>query len=93
MEGVPYCNLYRSKFGDKKIWRPKVGPPRIQPSHSWLLGMDLVALSHGRDEDDCSPHAASREGVNINVELFSYTRVFGNGSRHFEPWSSGEDYT
>ncbi|GFS59879.1 integrase catalytic domain-containing protein [Trichonephila clavipes] len=31
MEGLPYCNLYRSKFGDKKIWRPKVGPPRIQP--------------------------------------------------------------
>ncbi|GFU72867.1 hypothetical protein TNCV_4006031, partial [Trichonephila clavipes] len=34
MEGLPYCNLYRSKFGDKKIWRPKVGPPRIQPTRA-----------------------------------------------------------
>ncbi|GFX15639.1 hypothetical protein TNCV_2131251 [Trichonephila clavipes] len=29
--------------------------------------------------------------VNINVSLFSYSRAFGNGPRHFEPWSRDED--
>ncbi|GFW95594.1 hypothetical protein TNCV_1904291 [Trichonephila clavipes] len=37
MEGLPYCNLYRSKFGDKKVWRPKVGPPRIQPNRNFVF--------------------------------------------------------
>ncbi|GFX00882.1 hypothetical protein TNCV_4578481 [Trichonephila clavipes] len=30
---------------------------------------------------------------NINVAVFLYKRVFGNGPRNFEPWSSDEDGT
>ncbi|GFT70723.1 hypothetical protein TNCV_4627251 [Trichonephila clavipes] len=37
MEGLPYCNLYRSKFATKKVWRPKVGPPRIQPNRNFVF--------------------------------------------------------
>ncbi|GFW77009.1 uncharacterized protein TNCV_2724391 [Trichonephila clavipes] len=33
------------------------------------------------------------EFLNINVALFSYTRAFGDGPRHFEPWSSDVDDT
>ncbi|GFV48209.1 hypothetical protein TNCV_2345101 [Trichonephila clavipes] len=31
--------------------------------------------------------------LNINVTLFSYSMAFREVPRHFEPWSSGEDYT
>ncbi|GFW16240.1 ras-related protein Rab-7L1 [Trichonephila clavipes] len=33
------------------------------------------------------------EGGNINVTLFSYTKAFGYGPLHFEPWSRDEDNT
>ncbi|GFW77533.1 hypothetical protein TNCV_2499251 [Trichonephila clavipes] len=32
-------------------------------------------------------------GSNINVALFNYTRAFGDGPHHFEPWSSDVDDT
>ncbi|GFU56810.1 hypothetical protein TNCV_2539801 [Trichonephila clavipes] len=44
-----------------------------------------IFWNHTRNEE--------RERVNINVALFSYTRAFGDGPRHFEPWSSDEDDT
>ncbi|GFX43760.1 hypothetical protein TNCV_4110391 [Trichonephila clavipes] len=37
--------------------------------------------------------ASESQKVNINVTLFRYTRAFGDGPRHFEPWSSDEDDT
>ncbi|GFY29859.1 hypothetical protein TNCV_4071721 [Trichonephila clavipes] len=38
-------------------------------------------------------HRLSKEWVNINVALFGYTRAFGDGPRHSEPWSSDENDT
>ncbi|GFW53798.1 hypothetical protein TNCV_3938921 [Trichonephila clavipes] len=35
----------------------------------------------------------ARERVSINVALYNYTKAFGDGPRHFEPWSSDEDDT
>ncbi|GFX24879.1 hypothetical protein TNCV_3451511 [Trichonephila clavipes] len=31
--------------------------------------------------------------MNINIAPFSYSRVFGDGPRNFEPWTSQEDDT
>ncbi|GFY17415.1 hypothetical protein TNCV_658281 [Trichonephila clavipes] len=55
------------------------GSPKPDLRHVWLEGQKLTL-----------------QGANIlryATGLFSYTRVFGDGPRNFEPWSSDEDDT
>ncbi|GFW11314.1 hypothetical protein TNCV_3808341 [Trichonephila clavipes] len=33
-----------------------------------------------------NPNPLTSVGVNMNVTLFSYTKAFGDGPRHFEPY-------
>ncbi|GFW96111.1 hypothetical protein TNCV_958241 [Trichonephila clavipes] len=65
MEGLPYCNLYRSKFGDKKIWRPKVGPPRIQPSGTRLVNRCCN-----------TPNTSAADGLRCLPTMFPLLQIF-----------------
>ncbi|GFW37962.1 hypothetical protein TNCV_4631631 [Trichonephila clavipes] len=54
---------------------------------------ELTMHEQGIEEHESLDPIQSEDRVNINVALFSYTRAFGDGPRHLEPWSSDVDDT
>ncbi|GFV83760.1 DUF4817 domain-containing protein [Trichonephila clavipes] len=89
LEDKAFEDIHRSNIQEALC---RVEKERLHRTEWEPINGDICFSKDGRIGNVCLRHNPKWR-VNINVALFNYARAFGDGPRHFEPWSSDKDDT